>query len=325
MKPQKVELTYKTVVFIAVFIVALLLLWAIRDIIILLFVCFVLMEALNPTVSKLERLRIPRPLAIFILYIVIISFFSFVLAGIIPILIDQTNGLVKSLPEIINNFKLFGLSAIDLSSQLKIIETIPSEIAKTAFSIFSNLLTGVFILVVTFYLLLERKHLDTHSYNVGGSKARKLAKEIFNSLETRLGMWVNGELLLMTIVGALCYVGYLFLGLNFALPLALMAGLLEIIPNIGPILTTIVAAIVGLSISPLTALLVIIWGIIVQQLENTYIVPKIMKEAVGINPIITIIAVATGGKLGGVAGALLAVPIYLTFETIISKIIESRK
>jgi len=325
MKPQKVELTYKTILFTTAFIIILLLLWAIRDIILLFFVCFVLMEALNPTVTKLEKLKIPRPLAIFILYIVIISSFSFILAGIIPILIDQTNGLVRSLPGIINNFKFFGFTAIDLSSQLKIIETIPSEIAKTAFSIFSNILTAVFVLVVTFYLLLERKHLDTHSYNVGGSKAQKLAKIIFNSLEDRLGMWVNGELILMTVVGLLCYVGYLFLGLNYALPLALMAGLMEIVPNIGPILTTIIAAVVGFSISPLTALLVIIWGIIVQQLENTYIVPKIMKAAVGINPIITIISVAVGGKLGGVVGALLAVPVYITFETIITKIIESKK
>jgi predicted PurR-regulated permease PerM len=129
----------------------------------------------------------------------------------------------------------------------------------------------------------------------------------------------------MTSIGLLSYFGYLVLGLSYAIPLALIAGLLEIVPNIGPIIATTLAALVGLTISPLTALFAIIWGIVIQQAENNIIVPKVMKATVGLNPIITILTIATGAQLGGVGGALLAVPIYLTLETIISTLYNNKK
>ena len=88
------------------------------------------------------------------------------------------------------------------------------------------------------------------------------------------------------------------------------------IPNIGPTIASILAGLVGLIVSPLTALLAVVWGIIVQQLENNFIVPKIMKEATGINPLITILLIASGARLGGVVGAIIALPLYITVETI---------
>ena len=99
--------------------------------------------------------------------------------------------------------------------------------------------------------------------------------------------------------------------------MAIFAALLEAVPTIGPTLATIVASIVGFTISPLTGFLTIGWGIVIQQLENNIIVPKIMKQTVGFNPLITILLIATGAKLAGVIGAVLAVPLYLTIETII--------
>jgi len=108
----------------------------------------------------------------------------------------------------------------------------------------------------------------------------------------------------------------LIIGVNYALPLAIIAGLLEMVPNIGPTIASILAGLFGLTISPLIGLLAVLWGIIVQQLENNFIVPKIMKETVGINPLITILLIASGAKLGGIIGAVIAVPLYLTAETI---------
>ena len=121
MKDKKIEISYKTVVFTILFILSLLLLWQIRALVILLFVSFVFMEALNPAVSRLEKFKIPRPLAILILYIIILAVVSFAIAGIVPILVEQTTGLVETLPETLSNIKIFGTNAIDLSSQFKIL------------------------------------------------------------------------------------------------------------------------------------------------------------------------------------------------------------
>ena len=325
MKPQRVEISYKTIVFTVLFLLALTLLWAIRDILLLLFICFVLMEALNPTIAKIEKLKVPRSLAIIIVYVVIVSVLGFALAGLVPLFVNQTSELLRILPSSLQSVQVFGFSAIDLSSQFKLLESIPSEIAKTVLSLFTNLFSGFVILVITFYLILERRHLSKYSSRVTGSKGQMIIAQIFEQLEDRLGSWVNGELILMTAIGVLSYIGYLILGLNYAIPLALIAGILEIVPNIGPIIATSLAALVGLTISPLTALFAIIWGIVIQQAENNFIVPKIMKAAVGLNPIITIVTIATGAKLGGVGGALLAVPIYLTIETIATILWQNKK
>lgn len=322
MKPQRVEISYRTIVFTILSVLGLLLLWNIREILLLIFVCFMLMEALNPTINKLETLKIPRALAILLVYLIIIAILSLSVAGVIPILVEQTSGLIKTLPATLSNFKILGTSAVDFSSQFKLIESLPGDIAKAVLSLFSNLFSGFVAMVITFYLLIERRHFAKHSLHFFGDKAKVKIMKILEILESRLGSWVNGELILMTVIGLLSYLGYLVLGLNYAVPLALIAGILEIVPNIGPIIASILAALVGLTISPLTALLAVVWGIVVQQAENNFIVPKIMKETVGLNPIITIITIAVGAKLAGIGGALLAVPVYLTIETVVSVLMK---
>ena len=316
MKAQRVEISSKTIVFTVLFLLALNLLWSIRGIIILFFVCFIFMEILNPSVTWLEKHKIPRPLAIMILYLLILIVLSFALAGIVPILIEQTTGLITTLPRLLKNTHFLGVSAIDWSSQFKLLENLPENITKTAVSVFSNIFLAFVFFIITFYLLMERKNFDKYSFIFFGKQGRNKAITIISNLEKRLGSWFNAEIVLMTIIGLLSYIGYLILGLSYAVPLAIVAGLLEIVPNIGPTVATALAAIVGLTISPLTAVLAIIWGITVQQLENNLIVPKIMNKTVGLNPLVTILLLLVGAKLAGVPGAVLAIPIYLTIESI---------
>ncbi|HPJ16866.1 MAG TPA: AI-2E family transporter [Candidatus Woesebacteria bacterium] len=326
-KPQRIEISYKTIIFTVVFLASLVLLWQIRSILLLFFVCFMIMEAINPTIVKLEKIKIPRPLAILIIYALILTVLGFTVATIIPILIEQTTGLINSLPSTLDNISIFGITpnTIDWSSQLQLLEKLPAEIAKTVVSIFSNVVSGVVILVVTFYLLLERKNIDHYSFNVFGQKGKEKVIKLLENLEARLGHWLNAELILMTVVGILSYLGYTLIGLKYAVPLALVAGLMEAVPNIGPTVTTVLAALVGLTISPVTALFAILVGLIIQQLENNFLVPKVMKETVGLNPLITILVIAIGAKLAGIVGAILAVPVYLTIEIILKVIIAPKK
>ncbi len=325
MKPQKVEITYKTIVFTAAFILSLGLLWYVRDILTLMFISLLFMCVLNPTVTAISSHKIPRFVSIILIYALVVSFFSFALAWIIPILVTETSGLIRALPSFLQNVQVMGFTAVDLSSQFKFLESVPAEVAWTIVSFFSNLFTGFLVLVMTFYLLLERPNLDNYSSKVFGPVGQTIIKKIFTQLENRLGSWVNGELILMTSIGILSYLGYISLGLNCALPLALVAGMLEVVPTAGPIVSTVLAALVGLTISPLTAVFAIIWGLIVQQLENNFIVPKIMSATVGIHPIVTILTIATGAKIAGIGGALLAVPVYLTIETIVLVLMDNNK
>ena len=132
-------------------------------------------------------------------------------------------------------------------------------------------------------------------------------------------------ILLMVIVGLLDYIGLRLLGIEFALPLAIFAGMMELVPSIGPFIATVLAIIAGLTVSPLTALAVGALFFLVQQLENSLIVPKLMEKEIGMNPVITILALIAGIKLGGVVGAILAIPIVLLAEIIFTEMAASER
>jgi predicted PurR-regulated permease PerM len=323
MKVRKIEIAPKTIIFTLLFLLALVFFWQIRSILIMVFISFVLMHAVDPLVCRLQRIKIPRIIAILIVYILVFGIISFCIAGIIPILIEQTAGLINSLPQITQNIKIFNENSffnennIDLTSQFKILETIPSSLTQIAFSVVSNVFSALIIFVITFYLLLEKKNFPKYGDNFFGEKGKTKFLKIMDNLETSLGSWVSAELLLMSIIGIISYLGYLTLGLKYAVPLAIIAGLLEAVPNIGPIIATVLAGLVGLTVSPLIALFTVIFGILVQQLENTFIVPKIMRKTVGLNPLVTIILIASGGQIAGMGGALLAIPLFLTVQAII--------
>lgn len=314
--PKTIEISHRTVIFTALFLLLLWFLYQIRAIILGLFIAVLLMTALNPIVNKLVRFKIPRALSIFIVYIVIFGTLGVVLAGIIPPLLDQTATLATRLPTYLEQLGIVGIDERLVKEQLSQIGTIPADIVRLALALFSNLIVVFTVLVITFYLLLERDQLGKHLAFLFGEANEKRAQGFIDKFEKRLGGWVRGELILMTIVGFLTYVGLRFLGIHFALPLALLAGFLEIVPNIGPIISAVPAVLAGLTISPIMGLAVAALYFLVQQLENSVIVPKVMERSVGVNPLVTIISLAIGFKLAGVLGAILAVPVVLVLQVV---------
>ena len=120
---------------------------------------------------------------------------------------------------------------------------------------------------------------------------------------------MGGQILLMLIIGVLTYIGLFFLDVKYALTLALIAGLFELIPYVGPFIALIPAAILAFIQAPLLGLLVVILYVVIQQLENYVIVPQVMKKTVGLNPIVIIIVMLIGAKLAGVIGIILSVPL----------------
>jgi predicted PurR-regulated permease PerM len=171
---------------------------------------------------------------------------------------------------------------------------------------------------------LERENLEERiaAFFVGREQR---VKSLIVQIEEKLGSWLRGQLFLSLIIGILSYIGLLVLGIPYALPLAVVAGVLEVIPVIGPIISSIPSVLIALTISPILGLAVAAMYFVIQQLENHLIVPQVMKRAVGLNPLIVILAIAIGSSLLGFAGALLAVPIAVVLQTVVGEVIESRK
>lgn len=313
--PQKVEISIKTVVFA---LVAVLAVWAVTrltDLLIMLFVAFILMAAINPLVDRLEKLHLHRGLAILLIYIVLWSIIAGLIASVVPTLIDQTTKLIKVLPAAVSHIEFFSSHQEEISQGiLSRLGTLPENFLKITLEIFSNLINIFTTLVISFYLLLYHPRLEKYFASLSGkSKSPQLINTTY-LLEKRLGGWVRGELFLMLSVGGLTYVGLLALGIDIALPLAILAGILEIIPNIGPTLSAIPAVLITLTLHPLLTVATLALYIIVQTLENHLLVPRIMQSAVGINPLVSILALLVGLRLAGSAGAFLAIPLFITLQ-----------
>lgn len=319
----RVDISHKTVFFIAGFLALLGALYLIKDVIILLFIAIIFMSALSPLVDTLRKqLRAPKPVAIGLVYIVVIGVIATLITLVIKPLIDQTASLALSLPTIIHRFSpSFGFDQNFIQQEI----TDFSRNALTfTLAIFNNFLSIVSILVLTFYLLLERNKLDKLIAQFFIGKEERIHR-VTEKIEDKLGSWMRGQVVLSIIIGVLCYLVLTFLNVPYALPLAVLAGLLEVLPVIGPIISAIPAILLAYLQSPVIALVVGVSYLVIQQLESHLIVPQVMKKAVGLNPLVVILAVAIGGRLLGIAGALLAVPITVVIQIITEDVMREEK
>lgn len=323
MSIRRVDISHKTIFFITAFLALLWALFQIKDVIILLFIAIILMSALSPVVEYLEKLKLPKSLAIALSYVVIFVIMAGLVSVITLPLLEQTSNLAQTLPERIQQV-LPEEGPINRS----IIEDEITAISKNALdftlAIFNNFIAFISVAVLTFYLLLERDRLDQliAQFFVGNEEK---TKRIVRRIEDKLGAWLRGQVILSLIISILVYLVLFLFNVPFALPLAILAGLLEVVPVIGPIISAIPAILVAYLTSPFLALLVAIAFFIIQQLENNLIVPQVMKRAVGLNPLIVILAVAIGGKLLGISGALLAVPITVVAQIITEDVLREEK
>jgi len=323
--PRKIEISYRTIVFIAIFALCAWFLIQIRSILLALFISTIAAFTLNPSIKKLEKLKMPRWLAILIIYITGLGIIVMAISGVIPPLIDQTTKLINSIPGFFSQFKLLGIDEKVIASQFSQFAAIPSNVIKFLFGVFSNIVAILGIAVITFYLLLERPNLGRYLDYLFGKEKGKQLEEVIDEIEVRLGGWIRGELLLMSFVGLLSYLGLRLIGISFALPLAILAFCLEIVPNIGPTVAAFPAILIGLTVSPVQALAAAGLAFLVQQIENSLLVPKIMKSTAGVNPLISILSLAIGFKLAGVGGAILAIPTYIVASVILHRISTSKR
>lgn len=313
--PRKIEISHRTVIFTVVFLAAVWFLYQIREIILQVFVALLIMAILNPLVTKLSKLKIPRALAVAVVYLFVLGVVIGAFALVIPTLAEQTTNFANSLPAFVNNLTLPSVVTQEITKEATAeIGRLPTQILKVGFSIFGNILTVLAVFVFAFYLLVAREKLDDQMAVVFGKQKGEKFGKVIDQLETKMGGWARAQLIIMFLMGFIFYFGLLALKIPYALPLALLVGILEIVPTIGPIVAVIPAIIVGFGISPLTGLAAAALSFLMHQLENYVFVPNVMQKSVGVSPIITLISLVIGLKIAGVVGAILAVPVVITIE-----------
>lgn len=322
---EKFEVTYKSVLIFVSVLLGIWFLYYIRDILFQLLVAFVIIASFEPYIAKFERRKVPRTLGVIIVYFVFLSVVSFSIYILAPALVYETGNFVTNIPDYINKITLpSGFKDQILQQFLVQLGQLPSQLAKTAISVSSNVLNVVMVLILSFYMLLSREKIDRSIRTwLGNIRAEKVI-DLIGKIENNIGNWAKGELLLMLIVGLLNFVGLEILRVPYALPLAILAGLLEIVPMVGPFVAAVPAVIIGFGQSFFVGVGVAALAFLVQHLENYIIVPNIMRKSVGLDPVVTLVALSVGFRIHGVAGAIIAIPVVLGIQVVIRECILSK-
>lgn len=301
---------------------ALVVLYLIRDVITLIFIAWIIAAALRPPVDWLQR-WMPRGLAILIPYLTLLSGIGLLGFLIVPPFIAEFRSLAVNIPDYVARGQStlsgvdewlrshgvpspIGEQAAQLSRGLEQAALFLIRLPLAAFSV----VIGTFATVaIGFYWLLSRdQSVDWLCRTLRPGNPQR-AKHIFNQAELQMGSYVRGLVFLGIVIGVVTLVGLFVLRVPYAVVFAVIAGVLELLPTIGPILSAIPPILAALTISPLLALGVALLYLAIQQLENYVLVPRVHEQSVGLPPLVILLAVLIGSTIGGIVGAILAVPV----------------
>ncbi len=301
-------------------------LYQLRETILVLFLSYIIVAALNPFVNFLRSRGVPKTVSVLITFFATLSLFIVIIAPIVPFLISQIQSLGKSFPIYLQQAAIavgLNLNPKDISNLIT-----PQQLGQNAFALAGGVFGGFFTIVsaiaISFYLLLSYDTAKSSLSKLFPEKYQKKAESTIEQVNEKLGAWLQGQFILSIAIGLLTWISLTALQIPFALPLAVLAGLFEIVPTVGPIISAVPAVIVALTISPNMALIIIGLYIVIQLIENHLLVPRIMQRAVGLNPVIVIIGVIVGGRLLGIPGALLSVP-FISLLVLIFKNLENNR
>jgi predicted PurR-regulated permease PerM len=300
---------------------AILLVWflfSIKEIVLLFLISVIISSAIDPLADYLQKKRIPRAISVILVYIVVLGIFGTIIALLVPPLTQQFAQIAQSdyVAAINNRVGDLRTTLTDLGVGQQIqdnIKNIAGSISSGLFKTTQGVVTGavsiITVLVVSFYLTIEENGLKNFVKHLAPFKHQAYANALINKIQKKMGAWVLGQVILSLIIFSLTYLGLTILNVKFALVLALIAGVLELIPYLGPFLAGIPAVFFAFLQNPPLAIAVLVLYIIIQELENHVIVPVVMSKSVGLNPVLVILGILIGGSLGGIVGAVIAVPL----------------
>ncbi|OIP24255.1 hypothetical protein AUK11_03620 [bacterium CG2_30_37_16] len=332
-----VDISFWSVIRVLLAIGFLGLVFYLREIAIQIFMALILASAIQPIIDKAKKRNIPKVLAILGVIVAILGLIVLMFELIVPPLSQQLGDFIAFLPSYLDEAakKIFVSNpdfAQELSNQainyIKNFRSIPtgfvSNIFSTAMNIFSFFVSTVLVLVMTFYMLMEKGGVGKSMLKYMPFKRQELASEILDKITSKLAIWLKSQLVLSLFVGFITFVVLTFLGIDLALALALFAAIMELVPVIGPLISAVPAVLIALTISPNKALWVIVAYLTIQQVENHILVPQIMKKALGLSPLVIIIGILIATKLIGFAGILLAVPVISALAVITEELYSKK-
>lgn len=318
------------------------LLYRFYQVVFILFIAILMGTVIRPLVGWLQRRGIPRVGGVLLIYSSLLALsIGFVLL-LFPLIVEQSATITAAVPgyyetlhawmgSFSNQFvvQLSAFLPAELPSLgLELVEQTGPEMVASAGQALGYV-TGaievaffaIVILLLTFHWTLDGPRTLQSALLLVPKDRRESLSDLIAAMESTVGFYIAGQGILCLVVGLLSLVAYLLLGLPNALVLALVAGLLEAVPMVGPLLGAIPAGVVALAIAPTRLIWVIVVSVVIQQLENNLLVPRIMRKAVGVNPFVSLLALFAFSSLFGIAGALMAIPTAAMLQLLLNRFV----
>jgi predicted PurR-regulated permease PerM len=308
------------------------LLYLLSNVLVILLFSIVIASAVSPFVTMLQKRGIPRIIGSLILYLLVlvagVALTSLVLPSVTTDVSNLTAFVSKATTQISTSLETVQQGApkyLDFISEFQNILAMLSgylqQFSQSGFSLavsaFGGLFSFVAIIVISFYLSVMKNGIENFLAAVVPERYEEYIIDLWRRVEVKVGLWLQGQLLLALIVGLLVFVGLTLLKVKFALIFGILAMVLEIIPVAGPVLAAIPAILMAFVQAPMLGLWVLIMWVVVQQTENHVLVPLVLGKTTGLNPVVVILAILIGVQLAGIVGALLAVPVATIFVEIL--------
>ncbi len=320
------------------------LLYVIRDVVALFLVAVFIAVIIDPFAGRLQRMGLPRGLSVAIIYLMLLAVLAGLLTLVVPPMVSEFSQLATTFAPLLEDTRFAGIkSLIETGASPEGLGAIAASIQESgllgalpqlggvALGALGGVLGFFLILILAFYLVTEENVIRRGIALLAPDEYQPFVSQLSVKMREKVGHWLRGQLLIMLIVGLLDYGALVMLGIPYAIVLAIVAALCEVVPFIGPNVAVIPAAVIAFSVSPVHAVLVLAAYFVVQQIESNILTPKIMQRTTGLNPIITILAILIGfeigntqGVQGGVIGALLAIPLAMTASVFFNEVFRER-
>jgi predicted PurR-regulated permease PerM len=323
---------------VALTILGLGLLLSLRYVFLLLFLGITVATALMPMMERLRLLGLRRDWAALAAFSALVVVLSVIIGTISPFIFSQITMVATQLPAGYTSVRAWLLESsspllLTIGAQLPIdpflampavdesaLNTVSEGLTIQLAGIGMGLLSTILILLFSYYWLIYRSHAIQALALLVPLERRTGAVELWEQIEQKIGAFVRGIFMMAITIGALAGIGFSLIGLPYALTLAVIAAILEAIPYVGPLITLALAGLIGLTVSPTMALMAVLVAMVIQFIEANVIVPRVMDRAVGVQPIVTLLAIGIFADLFGVLGALLAVPLAAAIQVLIDRL-----
>ncbi len=324
---SKLEISWSSLWRVFFMLVLVVVLYFLRNVLLILFLALVISAAFDAPISFLERKKVPRILGALMIFFLTLAVFALLLYTIIPIAIAELANFLGRL----GNLDLPVLGTLGVPQLLQKIEANVgnlndltgllfsggASVIEVASAIFGGLFFIITVFVLSLYLAISRDGVEKFLRAVLPLSHEEYTVDLYLRVKRKMGLWLRGQLILSSIVGLVVFIGLWILGVDYALIIGVIAAILEIVPYVGPVFAGALAFLLAAPQSLITGIYVIILFIVVQQIESHLLIPTVMKKTVGIHPVVAVISLLAGAQLAGLPGAILSVPTAVILQELI--------